>query len=1425
MKQFSLLKHVRQGNLIILIILIAVEISAMPSDPIISLYTVEDGMSDNIVNCIVKDANGFIWISQADHTISRFDGYGFSGYPPDENRGWDGFQSWRGGLITLKNGNFRISSRSSITEYDIRSDRFHEFLEVIYSENPGIQRVEGQCHLQKDTVWFFEDNKIRKLEPEKYLAKGYKETILQLDDNIGKVTCTQEGAGGELWIGTKSGIYLINHDSGQVKLTRCTIVLKNNPAPSQNVWRIIFTNDNMWFISNDGIIKATIQIKSNTTSGLLLTGEAISMDQPEIDFTPSYYPLNMVSDGSEYIFFRTSMGIYRYSIPGNRIVRLFSEPIGIEDWPRGHYQFALLYDDRGLLWAGSRKGLLKINLGSKKFHEIISFPDKDNGLTGFNPSQVLVDRKKRLWVGTTSNGLYMSIPDDNGVYQDFTHFLPDHAFHFPPEPGDTSSLFNSAVSYLFEDSKGNIYVASGINVGTVQQINIKGNNVSFKILDGPGAILRMVGLPDGRIFITPVRDPGWIYDPETDKGFPYYLEKEKNMFNGLLLHYTSDQNYYLKTPGYTNHGEEGFYEVTREPRFSDEGNPHYYAGQIRRLLDSSAVKSMFTFQVTESRDYKEFWFFGDEALYRYRLAGDHSENEKATLVKVYNEKNGLKTNSIYEIFEDHQHRIWLTSPNGLFCLNLQTDEMLRYYKEDGLITSNFYWGKHLDETGNIFLCSNEGVIYFHPDSIHQDKSPPVYITGMYVFGEPLKPGTDSPLQQSVMLTDKIVFSYKQNSISIDFAALDYTNTREIEYRYKLEGLEKKWIQVDGKNTVHYAYLRPGNYTFRVVAGNSNGVWNTEGASLGITIKHPPWFSWWAFSIYTLFVLWIILWYRKYLQNKAKLTTQLEVERIEKEKNRELDQMRSRFFINISHEFRTPLSLILGPVEDLLGKRSEEVLVHSSQLKVIRRNAKRLKRLISQLLDLSKLETGKIKLNLQEGNLTKHIRSIVYSFCSLAESREIEYTFDLQDTPGKVWFDPDKLDKITTNLISNAFKFTPKNGRILITLQYETKGSTEEAFQLVLTVEDSGKGIPEDHRSKIFDRFYQVNSADNRAYEGSGIGLALTKELVDVYAGLISVESKIGLGTRFRVELPVSRAHFREEDINTTPDEMHGLDISEREYLDEDSERTLEKLEEQVNQKNEGQPVILIVEDHADLRNYIKQHLATGYQLHEAGNGKTGLKIATDIIPDLVITDLMMPEMDGMEMCQKIKEDERTNHIPVIMLTAKADQQSKLKGLQTGADNYLIKPFDAEELKVRVKNLIDQRNKLREKFSSAFFAFNVQSDFRSADDQFLQKAAEIFNDHISDDQFTVEMFCSSLGMSNSQVNRKLQAITGLTPSLFIRNLRLRQSLVLLEKGYDNIARIAFEVGFSDHSYFSKCFREFYGTSPTEYKFGSHSDPAK
>ena len=630
----------------------------------------------------------------------------------------------------------------------------------------------------------------------------------------------------------------------------------------------------------------------------------------------------------------------------------------------------------------------------------------------------------------------------------------------------------------------------------------------------------------------------------------------------------------------------------------------------------------------------------------------------------------------------------------------------------------------------------------------------------------------------------------------------------------LDGLDRDWVYSGQRNNVTYAGLKPGKYLFKTAGANNDGIWNEEGATLSIHILPPSWLTWWAYVLYVFFLAGIgaLIW--RYLVNRAKMRTAIEVERIEKENVRELDQVKSRFFTNISHEFRTPLTLIAGPVNDLLKSDGRSKDQEKKLLSLVKRNTRRLHQLINQLLEISKLETGRMKLEISEGDLSGFLRSIAFSYLSLAEKNRIQYSVDVEKSSESFFFDSDKIEKIATNLISNALKCTPEGGSVRVSLVYLPHPSKRDITRAKIIVSDTGPGIPAEERDKIFDRFYQVIGHEGMYTEGTGIGLALTKEIVDLYRGEIRLESDMGKGSAFSVTLPVSREFFREDEI-TEIASVSELD----EYIEPDlsSADEVENLDgkELIKGFDKGNPLILIVEDNADLRAYISQSLALNFQILETGNGAEGLEKAREIIPDLVITDLMMPAMDGMEMCRSLKEDERTSHIPVIILTAKADQTTKLESLETGADDYLVKPFDSIELKARVNNLIKQRIKLRKKFSRQFFLKNPDKALSNTDEYFLEKVSDIIKDHLANADFSVELFSRLAGMSSSQLYRKINAIAGLSPSQFIRNLRLKHSLLLLEKENGNIARIAYEVGFNDHAYFSKCFRELYGISPREY----------
>jgi DNA-binding response OmpR family regulator/nitrogen-specific signal transduction histidine kinase len=540
--------------------------------------------------------------------------------------------------------------------------------------------------------------------------------------------------------------------------------------------------------------------------------------------------------------------------------------------------------------------------------------------------------------------------------------------------------------------------------------------------------------------------------------------------------------------------------------------------------------------------------------------------------------------------------------------------------------------------------------------------------------------------------------------------------------------------------------------------------------------------------------------------RIRIRHELEIEKVEAQKMHEVDEMKSRFFANISHEFRTPLTLIFGPVKDIIEKTKEFKTKENAG--IIKRNAARLYGLVNQLLDISKLEAGKMKLEASEQNIIPLLKGYVLSFSSLAERKKITLKLNTVEEDLNVYVDKDKLEKIVNNLLSNAFKFTPEGGKIDFTVE-KLDGYAE------ISVSDSGMGIAEERLDKIFDRFFQVDGSHTRESEGTGIGLSLTKELVEQHRGKIEVESEYGKGTTFKILLPLGKAHLKleeiverqvSEEIKVTPEGIEPIPEVEKRKVNSDVDLLIDT----------NKPLLLIVEDNKDVREYIISHLETEYRILEAANGEDGLQEAVKHIPYLIISDVMMPKMDGFELCEKLKTDERTSHIPVILLTAKATDKDKTLGYETGADDYIMKPFDAGILKVRIKNLLEQRRKLREHFKKEGLIELENKDITSLDKKFLEQAFKIIEEHLSDSSFGVEMFADEIALGRATLHKKLIALVGESPSDLIKRIRLRKAAKMLEKNYGNVSETALEVGFTNPSYFAKCFKKQFGLTPFQYQ---------
>ncbi|HKL39878.1 MAG TPA: hybrid sensor histidine kinase/response regulator transcription factor, partial [Cryomorphaceae bacterium] len=686
--------------------------------------------------------------------------------------------------------------------------------------------------------------------------------------------------------------------------------------------------------------------------------------------------------------------------------------------------------------------------------------------------------------------------------------------------------------------------------------------------------------------------------------------------------------------------------------------------------------------------------------------------------------------------------------------------------------------------------------------------------GSYALIHEVTYSTDSMLISGPYHSNSISLPHSNKMLRVEYGSTGYYDENSHLYQYQLAGFEDDWSDWTTETQKDYTNLSEGSYTFKVRSKNIFGHVTPE-SSFAFEIL-PPWHrTWWAYSLYTLLaviVLWgVNYWRTRQLRNKnlaleavvrertvdiatqnAQLEAKTEQLRAQTDQLKELDRMKTRLFANISHEFRTPLTLIKGPIE--VAEESPEKPMPLVNIKMVRRNADRLLKLVNQLLDLSKIDGGSLKLEPSEGNTFKCLRAAASSFSSHAAQRNMDYHIKIPAETLWANFDRDKLEKVVYNLLSNAFKFSSDNDTIVFS-------ATFVHGQLRMDVKDTGHGIPRERLSRIFDRFYQVDDSFTKEKEGTGIGLALTKELVELMGGEIFVESEFRKGTLFKVIIPL-------EEI-MPPKGENKTDYSYREDDFEVPAKTT------AVDQHDGQKTILIIEDHVDMRDFIRQQLENEYGILEAFNGQNGFDKAMKHTPDLIITDLMMPQIDGLSLCKKLKQNIHTSHIPVVMLTAKAGIENKIEGLETGADDYLTKPFHTGELQVRVRNLIQQRENLKELFTKGHSVNPKDVTVNSMDEQFLQKTLDLFEEKYADPDFGAAEMQEALAMSKAQLHRKFKAITAQTPGELLRNFRLKRAAQILEQEGENITQVAYAVGFNNLSYFAKCFKALFGVTPSAY----------
>ena len=1030
-------------------------------------------------------------------------------------------------------------------------------------------------------------------------------------------------------------------------------------------------------------------------------------------------------------------------------------------------------DSQGGMWLGTYWGGLNYYHSlCNRFQQIKHIPFY-NSLSDNVVSCIVEDKKNNLWIGTSDGGL--------NFYDNITKTYKNYLFN-----PDTSEgvPFKDIKTVYVDESADKVYV--GAHAGGMmilnrrtgkkefynqQNSNLPSNNI-YSIISDEGEGLWVASL-EHFIYFDIARKRFTVIDKDV-KGRP--IQK----YNRLLFR-DSKRRIWAG-------GEMGL-SVYNQIDKSLLTNTDFH---IPTVLEQSFVNCIYE----SASGY--IWIGTRNGLFALR------EGDKEPL--QYTTDNGLPSNVIYGILEDSYGRLWVSTNQGLSCFNPDNRKLRNFTIVDGLQSNQFNTGAYCRvSNGHMLFGGINGITSFRPETlIDNPYTPKPVINKLFVFNEEVLPNDETGiLKENIEGVDHIILKSSQNSFSISFVVSNYIAGKHNTFAYKLEGYNEEWYKQGDISPVSYSNLPAGNYRFLLKAANNDGKWSKDMAVLHIKVL-PVWYcTWWALSIFALFFVLLAFIIFRFFWLRKSMQTEIRMERLDKEKREEISQMKIRFYVNISHELRTPLTLIVAPLQELLsnvtGHWEREKLLY------IQRNTKRLLHLVNQLMDYRRAELGIFELKPVYANIYKRVLNTFLNYESLAKRKDIDYNFysELQDED--VLFDGTYLDLIVNNLLSNAFKYTGDGESVSVKLYKENKN-------VVLQVIDTGVGIPEDKQQKIFERFYQIENG----HEGSGIGLSLVQRLVELHHGQITLVSEVGEGSTFSIYIPQDKSVYSADELLGSSGELEGQRVYSTNahdmYVDD-----VEFVEVETNEKEESSKhgTILIAEDNEELRQYLSNGLSAQFNLIEAENGQQALDLLKDNDVDLILSDVMMPVMDGIKLCKSVKQNLRTCHIPVYLLSAKVDVKYQLKGLQVGADDYIPKPFSMEVLIAKILNMLRTRYRIFEHFSNTAEIEPDKITSNAMDEEMLKKAIAIVEKNISNVEFSTEQFASEMNMSRSNLHLKLKAITGKSAIDFIHKIRFNRACQLLKEGKYTVSEISFMVGYNTPSYFAARFKKYMGCLPTEY----------
>ncbi len=1327
------------------ILFISSLINAQDNDTnyVLEYITTNQGLPHEYVTSIISDDLNVKWIG-TENGLTKYNGYNFENIKPGKN------------YKKLKNEN----------------------IEVLFKDESNI-------------IWIgTKSGGISSIDVRNNSIKNYNHLINKVKSSAINITAIAADKTGNIWIGTwEDGVFVINPTTNKlIKHIKIRSVVQSIVKDNQsNMWLSYFQTVSKFKINGENLV--SYKIKNNLTD-LILDSKR-----------------NKIWIGTS----NKNTKLYYFDFKTQKIDSL-------ETGVSSDFYKTLSLDSKNRLWIGTwGKGLYRSNADLTKFSKI-ELVSSNSGKIKTNYKTILKvhhDKNNQIWVATANGGV--------------VKLIEGKEFKNASEEINSGSLNGDLNFTAIYKSKNSLFVGTlnnGVHSGTdfanLKPINEIGLTKILAIYEH-----------QNKLFIGS-KTSFYIYDltlnkiifthKKISKATAFYVDNSNTLFIGTqqsgiaivpIKDIANEKAYTFYSDLKTGNAK---IESNRITGFKEDSKGNIWVGTYNglHLFDKSTRKfsakslkindklpSVIINSIAIKNDY--IWLGTPSGLVKLAY-----KNKKLTIQNKLTKEEGLNSDFICAITFDAKSNIWLSTKTEIVKYNEQKHSFVNYGEDNGVKTTSFNSRSFYNFENNlIYFGGVDNITYFNPDKISTiDPIPEVIYTNLRVnntvIGFPNEKNEHEIIDKNFSYVDRIELNHNENFFSIGFITNNFSGKLNTKYRYKLEGFQDKWFDLQNKNEINFAGLESGKYVLKVSATRDNQTWS-EPKNLVIEVSRSPWKSIWAIILYTILVVIIIFYILKFYNDQLKLENKLKIARNDKEKEMELSELKLNFFTNISHEFRTPLTLIISPLNELMENTDLDARV-AKKLSVMERNADRLLNLINQLLDFRKAEFGLLQLNASQGNIVRFSREVYLYFNEMAKSKGIKYRYKHSDDEILFPFDRNKIEIVLCNLLSNAIKYCNSGDKI--TLSVEKKDE-----YCIIAVQDSGLGMEEDYLDKIFDHFFQIKSAESSKMVGSGIGLTFSKKIIELHKGTIEVKSKINVGTEFIIKLPINMDYY-EGEINNDFVNTDNINAYQTKTTENSIENIVENLS--INAKENS---ILIIDDNPDILDYLKDILSDSYTIFLAENGNDGFKIASEEIPDLIVSDVMMPGKDGITLCKELKSQIITSHIPIILLTARSSTVFEIQGLQTGADDYVTKPFNPVIIKARISNLLESRKNLRALFLNKIqfepTLAEIEKD-TSTEGAFIHRAIVLVENNIQNSSFSIETMVDELNMSQSTLYRKIKSLTGLSLTSFIRSIRLKKAAHLILIDDLNLSQIAFEVGFNDYKYFKISFEKQFNCLPSKYK---------